>query len=432
MVKSFHVTAACLALAGALAAPRTAPAQQAQSDDPDPNVTVQNRARPDYDPLGIRAGSFFIFPSVSLSGTYDSNAFATNDDEESDVGAILAPRVDVTSNWSRHALNFSAAAAGAAWAEYSENNYLDAFAATTGRLDVTRADILSGFLRFDRLHEDRDDPDENDETTIGGTGDRGNLTRYYRGQLDGQYRHNFARFFTVLGGGVQRLFFDDIGDRELSRRDRWEYGGRARLGYQVSPRIGTFVQGNYSWREYDEGQLVDGEFEKRDNQGWRAAVGTNVDITSILFGEVSFGYSERDYDSDAFRDTSGFGANGELTWNVTPLTSVVLNASSEILESTVVFEGDVADGNLQNAVGLEVQHELLRNVLLTATADYTRDDFEGTGRTDNVYGVGAGVSYLLNRNLSLDANYDFTNRDSDDEDAEFDRHIVLAGVTARF
>ena len=134
----FHVAAACLGLAGAICVPEMAAAQQAQSDDPDPNVTIADRPREDYDPLGIRAGSFFIFPSISLSGTYDSNAFATNDNEDSDVGAILAPRVDVNSNWSRHALNFSAGAVGAAWAEYSENDYLDAFAASTGRLDITR------------------------------------------------------------------------------------------------------------------------------------------------------------------------------------------------------------------------------------------------------------------------------------------------------
>ena len=99
--------------------------------------------------------------------------------------------------------------------------------------------------------------------------------------------------------------------------------------------------------------------------------------------------------------------------------------------STVTFDGDTADGNLQNAVGLEVQHELLRNVLLNGTLDYTRDDFQGTGRTDNVYGAGAGVSYLLNRNLTLDATYRFTKRDSDDNDVEFDRNIVLVGFTAR-
>ena len=349
----------------------------------------------------------------------------------SDFGAILSPQVDVNSNWSRHALNFSAGATGAAWADFSENDYLDAFAGTDGRLDVTRDDIVSGNLRFDRLHEDRDDPDDQGTTTVGGTNDRGNLTRYYRGLMDVQYRHNFTRFYTLLGTGVQRLFYDDIGDREESRRDRWEYGARARLGYSLSPRIGTFVQGNYSYRYYDSEQNINGEFAKRNSHGFRGSIGTNVDITSILFGELALTYGVRNYTDSALKDSSGPGINGNLTWNVTPLTSVLFSASSEILETTVIFEDDAAEANFQNAVGLEVQHELLRNVLLNATADYTRDDFEGTSRTDNIYGLGAGVSYLLNRNLSLDANYRFTKRDSDDSDEEFDRNIVLLGFTAR-
>ena len=326
MTNRKHMGVAWLAFAGTVCAPLLAGAQQQQSDNPDPNITVAQRPHPDFDPLGIRAGSFFIFPSISLNGTYDSNVFATSNNEDSDVGAILAPRVDVNSNWSRHSLSFSAGAVGASWADHSSNDYLDAFANTTGRLDVTRDDIATGTLAFDRLHEDRNSPDESGTTTIG-TSDEGNLNRYYRGLVDGQYRHNFSRFFTIVGGGVQRLDYEDIGDRENSRRDRWEYGGRARLGYQVSPRLGTFVQGNYSWREYDEAQAVNGGFEKRDNQGWRAAVGTTVDITSILFGEVSFGYNERNYDSSAYKDTNGFGGNGTLTWNVTPLTSVILTGS---------------------------------------------------------------------------------------------------------
>jgi uncharacterized protein (PEP-CTERM system associated) len=113
------------------------------------------------------------------------------------------------------------------------------------------------------------------------------------------------------------------------------------------------------------------------------------------------------------------------------LTSMIFSASSEVLESTVTFEGDDAEGNLQNQVGVEVQHELLRNVLLNGTLGYTRDDFQGTSRADNVYAAGFGASYLLNRNLSLNANYTFTKRDSDDDTAEFDRNIVLVGFTVR-
>ena len=421
-------TAATLALTTALGAPGMLAAQQNQTavDDPDPNVTVQERPRPDYDPLGIRAGSFLIYPSLTVSGQYDSNAFTTKDNEELDVTLITSPQIEINSNWNRHALNFAVGATGAANKEYSENDYLDAFAEASGRLDVRRDDILTGKLRFDRSHDDRDDADND-------TGDdnRGNLVRYYSGLVDGQYRHNFARFFTVLGAGIKRLEYENIGDRQYDRRNRTEYGGRARLGYQLSPRIGPFVQGNVSYRDYDDDQIINGELADRSNTGYRASVGTTVDITSILFGEMSFGYEARNYEFDQLKDSSGFGANGALTWNVTPLTTVILDASSGADETTVTFEGDTAEANLQNQVGLDVTHELLRNLLLNANVRYTRDDYEGTSRTDNTYDLGAGVTYLINRNLSVNATYRFTTRDSDDTELEFDRNLVLVGITAR-
>jgi hypothetical protein len=417
-------TTVWLSLTTAICLPDVIAAQQPGVDDPDPNITVQDRPRPDYDPLGIRAGSFFIFPSLTLSGQYDSNVFADDDDEESDVGAIVAPNVEVNSNWSRHTLNFAAGAAAAAFADYSQNNYLDAYAATTGRLDVLRSDIVTGTLRIDRLHEDRDDPDEGEDTIVGGGDDNeSNLTRYYRGVADAQYRHNFARFFTVVGGGVQRLWFEDIGDREESIRDRNEYGARARIGFPVSPRFGTFVAGRYSFRDYDD---LD-----RNSHGYRGSVGVSVDFTSILFGEMALSYTKRDYTEGDLDDPSGFGANGSVTWNVTPLTSIIVDARSEIDETTVTFEGDVAEANFENSVGLDVTHELLRNLLLNANARYTRNDFEGTSRTDDVYSLGAGASYLINRNFSLDATYRFTKRESDRSESEFDRNIVLLGITAK-
>ena len=110
---------------------------------------------------------------------------------------------------------------------------------------------------------------------------------------------------------------------------------------------------------------------------------------------------------------------------------IILDLSSEIQETTVEFEGEVAEANFENAVELDVTHELLRNLLLNANARFERDDFEGTGRTDNTWSAGAGATYLVNRNLSLDASYRYSKRDSDDNDAEFTRNIVLLGITAR-
>ena len=42
----------------------------AHGQESDPNVPVTARPRPDFDPLGVRAGGFLIYPSVTVDGTY--------------------------------------------------------------------------------------------------------------------------------------------------------------------------------------------------------------------------------------------------------------------------------------------------------------------------------------------------------------------------
>ena len=40
-------------------------------------ASVLDRPKPELDPLGVRAGSFLIFPKVEVGTAYDDNVFAT-------------------------------------------------------------------------------------------------------------------------------------------------------------------------------------------------------------------------------------------------------------------------------------------------------------------------------------------------------------------
>jgi hypothetical protein len=230
-------------------------------------------------------------------------------------------------------------------------------------------------------------------------------------------------------GGFRRLDYQDaVGDVDNDFRDRDVYSTGLRVGHAISPRFDVFVDGAYRWVRYD---TEDSEGRKRDNQGYAVRVGTGIDITSILFGELALGYTSVSYDDQGFEDASSPGLGGRLTWNVTPLTSIIFNARGEIRETTVTQDGEEASGDKQADVSLNVWHELLRNVLLNAYGQYVRDDFEGINRTDNTFRVGGGVRYLLNRNFSLDAVYTFSTRESDNDNVEYDRNQVVIGVTAR-
>ncbi|MBK8209463.1 MAG: outer membrane beta-barrel protein [Rhodospirillales bacterium] len=70
--------------------------------------TVATRARPELDPLGVRLGTFLVYPSIGLQGTWNDNVFAVNStkDAKSDFVADITPGVAVESDWANHALNF--------------------------------------------------------------------------------------------------------------------------------------------------------------------------------------------------------------------------------------------------------------------------------------------------------------------------------------
>lgn len=408
-----------LALGAVLGAPLPV---TAQDDEPDPNVPVQNRPRPEYDPLGIRARSFFIFPSITVEGGYDDNVFATDNGEEDDFFTTVTPGIDIRSDWSRHQLGLNLGGELRRYLDNDEQNYEDAFADLTGRLDITRDDALSGIIGARRLHEDASSPDSVD-------GDGIDVTEYTEYETGLSYRHDFARFYTQIGGDLLRQDFEDHNGINEDDRDRNQYRGRVRVGLEVSPRIETFVEGIADARRYDEqpnDQGVD-----RNSEGYAARAGVDVDITSILFGEFALGYGYRTYSDSDLDSFGGLSADGAITWNVTDLTSLIFTAEADTRETTVTFEDDEASGNRRYTAGVEVWHELLRNVLLNGNAAYIRDDFEGTSRTDDSLAAGAGVTYLLNRRLSLDGTYEFDTRTSDDNDEEYIRNIFRVGLTAQ-
>ena len=402
---------------------------------PQPNVTVQNRPRPDYDPIGLRAGSFFLYPELEVGGLYDDNVYATRRDTESEFAATVTPDIRVLSNWNRHQLTFDVGADMAFYPGQSSLDYQDVHLDNTGRLDITQNNTLLEGLSIRHLHEDPSSSDFQQGTGVntGGNSSRNNpdLTTYWTYDANLAYRHDFSRFYTLVGGEFQRLDFDkntSLGtNSNTNSRDRNQYLGRARVGYQLSPRIDTFLQGTYDVRRYDTS--VNGF--NRNSEGYSIRAGVGLDITSILFGEVSAGYTTRDYEDSSLKSFSGFGYAGKLTWNVTTLDSLIFSGAADAYETTVVYNNKIASADYQYTVNVDWTHELLRNLLLNANVGYVHDDYEGTSRSDDTFLAGGGVTYLINRHLSLEATYDYNNRDSDADNAVYSRNLFRIGVMAK-
>jgi hypothetical protein len=369
-----------------------------------------------YAPLGIRSGAFLIFPSLRAGAAYDDNVFATESDEEDDFIFTLRPEVSAQSQWSRHSLELSAFGEVGLYQDFDDNNYEDFGAALSGTLDVRRNSRSDGRLGITRLHEDRDDPDD-----TGGD----DVTQFWFYDATIGHRHEFNRLFVRPTAFARRYAYEEAGEFSNAERDYNNYGLGLRSGVIVSPRINVFAEVNGDLVRYD-----DGEPDNEDSEGYQVLGGVEVDVTRLIVGEASLGYGARDYDGD-FDDTDGVAGNLGIVWTPTELTTVDFRGRAGIDESDVIFEGERASGVLNTTIGVTVRHDLRRNIQLNVRASYAHEDFEGTSRTDETYRIGGGIAYLINRNFSIDAGYDFSTRDSDEDASEFDRNIFRIGLTAR-
>jgi len=388
----------------------------------DQRGSVVDRPRPAYDAVGIRAGGFTVFPSATVGGTYDDNIYATDVNEQDDFITTLGAAVAVNSNWSRHALNFSAGVKQFLYSDHTDENHLDWNVGTSGILDVTRNTQLAAGLSYAQLHEDRGDPNA--------VAAASEPTEYslFSGNLSGTQRFN--RLSVKLGGEFNQYEYDDVdnvagGIIDQDYRDRIETEETLRFGYDVSPDTNVYLQGGINQREYDQTPPV--VLTDRSSDGYSAVVGSDFRLGDLFQGGIYGGYQEQNYSSSLYPSIDGPSYGASVEWYMTPLTTVTFDADASIEETTTAG----ASGYFSQSFGVRVDHELLRNILLNARLSYATDDYEGVTRTDDTLRGGVGLDYLLNRNFSLGLDYAYTDKDSDQIGSDYKRNVVGITLTGK-
>jgi hypothetical protein len=388
--------------------------------------TVRSRERPDYAARGIRTGGLLFFPRLDLSEVYDDNIFRDPDGEEADLISVVSPNLRVRSDWNNHEL---AADIGADLGFYAFNpseDFQDFHARFGGRLDVTSQSELRGIAAVERLHDDRDSPD--DTAAI-------DPTVFYEYTVGADYVHRVGRIRYLVGGAVDRI--DYLDNKQLDAggnvvgldnddRDRTEAGGRARVGYQFRPLSEIFVETQVARLIYDK--VPDDNGFDREAMLYRAEVGIETDFDGIIFGELRAGYLAKDFDDPAFGLIDGPSFGGALTWNVTQLTTVTAEAERTIRPTTL----QNSSGALATSAGITVDHELMRNVILEFNAAWRQSDYEDIDRLDDTFRVGIGAEYLVNRNFAVSARYSYGERFSNDPGAEYSNNLLSLTLQAKF
>lgn len=373
--------------------------------DRDRNVSVTERPRPDYDPVGLRSGAFQISPQVQVGAGATDNVYLAATNTRSDVFTYFAPSVEIRSDLNRDEIRASAGALLGRYFDNSPRNQNSYNMRLLGRKDIGDAYSVTGEAQYARLYESPDNGSIDPATAI--------LSTYKRSFLSLRGRYAAGQFQTILAVDRTAFSFDDVtlGDGTVfNQRTRDQVMGRvaAEVQYAISPSLSVYGQVSGSQIEYS--RLL-GNQENRDSTGVRALGGVNFDLAGLMRGKVGVGYITRDYDSGLYQDAKGFSVEALVEFFPTELTTVGVSLARTLKDTNIAAVGSAF---FDNGARVSIDHELLVNLLLGTQAEYRRQVYVSTSQRTSFYRLGGNATYYANRDVALRGLLQFQRRATDD------------------
>ncbi len=350
--------------------------------------------------------------SVGLRGSYAANSLTGGK-----PSVALTPEVSLTLGGESSVTAYSAGSElivdGAGQARVSD---LHAGVASSLRLGVTTT--LAGAINGKLTQLDPSDSSLPVNTLIAplvldGTA-QGRLTQDM-GKIDATLTFDGERRVT----GKTTLI--DLSTIDNSDKSYWQGGATLRLGYEITPLISTFVEGEASTQKFDAADPTLLKF--LDGRTYQLRAGMSFVHGSIINAEASIGRAWLDYYDGSITDTQSWVYNGSIT--VKPDETLSLTAALETtLKPSANVPGDTDVGTLLSGTA---RYEVNPWLTLRATSSWDRTVTLGTG--DNSWGLDAGVGfdYRSSKHIIWSADYAWA-RDYAPPTPVNDTHTVSVGL----
>ncbi len=375
-----------------------------------------------FDPVGVRMGTFTVFPEAEMVvGAYD-NVFRSSSNVRQDVALEIKPTVRAVSNWRAHAMEFRATGLSTFHNEFATEDDRAYTLEARGRLDITRRTSIEALTSFDHAQEQRG--------SINAVSAAGERTSFDTSKAALTFNHRFNRLSLQLRGAVTDTDYapvEGVGGIEISNdsRDSQLREGAIRASWMFKPTLSVFAEVVGNTRAYGG---IEADGIKRDSTGERLRAGLSFGNTSkVLRGEVAIGHAVQRFDDRRLASIDGIVLDANLAWRVSGLTSLLFTAKSDIAESTLAGSG----GALSQTVGVEARHAFKRNLIGTAGVNLSRQAYEGVDITEQALTSLLGLEYHLNREVTLFSRYAHVDFDSTDISRNYNYDEFKVGVRVR-
>ncbi len=388
----------------------------------EPLPAPPRRKPPELDPwasLGLQSGGVTVLPAIEQAIGYDTNPNRLSAGAKGSAIHRTEGELRLRSDWPAHALTGALRGSYSAYPGVKGANRPEGEGNLTLRLDVlsdTQVELESRF----RLETLRPGSPEL------GAPVRGRPLVATYGASTG-VTQRFNRFALGLRGSVDRARYEDarLADGTLldqGDRDVTQAALRLRGSYELTPGLIPFVEATVDTRAH--AREIDRAGFRRDSTGVSGRVGSTFELTRLLTGEVSGGVQARTYEDERLKDLRGPVGEAALVWSATPLTTVRLRAAATLAETSL----PEASGALASRATLEVQHDLRRNLSVTASATLAQTDYRGIRLREETQAGTLRVDYKLTRSVALRASFTHERLTSTSPGSDYTANVYLVGL----
>lgn len=355
------------------------------------------------EPANLQTGPFYVTPTLDTDLGYTDNLYRSSGDKVSTWKSLVTPRIQA---WLENGLNtYSLTYEGDDYRYFSSHD--DDFYDQTVNLDIHQEfnarNRFNAFAEYYDGHEERgtgvaelaasllDGPVELKRKTLGGDYIFGAVTTRGRLQLNAKTEDIVYQNFR------QRTQYRDY--------DKGSFGGT--FFWAISPRTDILADLRYedvAYAKVDPG-VASGT---RDAEQWSYFLGAEWDATAKISGSIRLGIYDREYDSALREDDDGFSWEVDVTYS--PRTYSSLNLESRRYTQETNGLGDAVD---TNETSLTWEHDWASRSRTTVGAYVGTDDYTGSEREDDRWGVDLSYTYALRRWIDLGIGYRYEDRESD-------------------
>lgn len=247
------------------------------------------------------------------------------------------------------------------------------------------------------------------------------------GGAEGVATRRFGSFFTALRGSIVREQYGASGlaaggTQSNTDRNRTGLETGLRLGTEVAAHLDAFIEGAVRRDLYDAASRTYGV--KADSWSYIAKTGLTGNWHDVLTGEVSVGYTYRNYDNGVFGNVHAALADASVTYNPDETVAITTSVGTELTADDPLTG---ATSTINYTAGIDASYLINERLTLRGQLGAELALLRNTGQTETEFSAGTGADFALNPHTDLNADYDYVhaNRVSGASDS----HTVSLGVS---